>query len=265
MTNHSPCRRWPKFEAGSMKSISTCSACSSSVLRPVQPSRQSRRPLAKLSVRPCARPVKHSSCSACWTVPVTTCLLELVSRLWREIMASSTLIQADATVNVTSAVFLNADLRQCLGSHFGLIPVVERSSVDGIVDVLNEDPAALAAASPDEEWLEAFTRKAHDDIGVIGILPQLDCDGPPQLIIIGRRFDEPTGNDETLVASSGGLPRDFAPSPLWQVELPSGDHLTSLPGFLDECQTPLAGLRRGNDALALRVIGRYPSPIKTDK
>ena len=180
-------------------------------------------------------------------------------------MTSSTLIQADATIHVTSAVFLDAGNRLLLDNHFGLIPVVEEDSVTTSIAALNDDSAALAAFSVEDDWLDDFLRDAASQLGVIGILPQLDAEGAPRLMVVGRSFDEPTGNDETLVATSGRLPRDFAPSPLWEAQLASGGHLTSLPGFLDECETPLAGLRRGNDALALRVVGRYPSPIRTDK
>ena len=92
-------------------------------------------------------------------------------------------------------------------------------------------------------------------------LPSLSDGGPPRVLLFAVPRSEPTGADETLVATSGQLPRDFVPGPLWTLES-GGRRLTSLPGFLLEEQVPLVGLKSSNAPLALMVIGRYPSPIE---
>jgi chorismate mutase len=184
----------------------------------------------------------------------------LIIRLWREIMTSSTLVQADASVCVTSACFLDADIRTMLAGHFGLMPVREHASPEAIVEVLREDPAAVAAFAIEEDWLPALD--GSNGLSVIATLPFLAAGDAPRVVVIGQPFEETTGSDETLIVTNGRLPRDFAPAPLWSTPTCNGCYLSGLPGFLDASEMPLAGLQQGNVSLALRVVGRYPSPLK---
>ncbi|NNE21099.1 MAG: hypothetical protein HKN11_00680 [Rhizobiales bacterium] len=190
---------------------------------------------------------------------------DLMVRLWREIITSSTLVQADASVHCTIAVMQAGRLRDLIRSHFGRIPVVEHGDDDAALKAAAHSRTAVAVTAPDGDSARFLSDGDIAQNAVIGTLPAFNADGVPQLLIIGQPFEEPTGQDETLVLTSGRLPRDFSPAPLWAVELPSGDTLTSLPGFLSSSQTPLLDLRQRNENLALRVLGRYPSPIRTDK
>ncbi|MDE2386025.1 MAG: hypothetical protein KGO53_15545, partial [Alphaproteobacteria bacterium] len=81
-------------------------------------------------------------------------------------------------------------------------------------------------------------------------------EGIPKLLVIGQAPLSDSGDDETLVISSGKLPRDFAPEPAWQAK--SGAlRLSALPGFLPEHESPLVGLSRSNAALGLVLAGHY--------
>jgi hypothetical protein len=124
---------------------------------------------------------------------------------------------------------------------------------------LADDPRALAAVTPSAPWLEPLM--AAGGPRVVAAFPCAGSGGPPRLLILGRLVARPTGQDETLVASRGGLPRAFAPGPLWEIA-GTDWHLTALPGFLSAESLPLIGLTRSNDSLALRVLGRYPSPFE---
>jgi hypothetical protein len=136
----------------------------------------------------------------------------------------------------------------------------ESAGDDGAaVGRLADDPRALAAVTPAGPWLEPLT--AAGGLRVVAALPWAAAGGVPPILVIGRLAARPTGQDETLVASRGGLPRAFAPGPLWEIAGPDW-HLTALPGFLSAESMPLIGLKRSNDSLALRVLGRYPSPFE---
>ena len=144
-------------------------------------------------------------------------------------------------------------------------PIIEHDDDNAALKAAAQSRTAVATVTPDGNCAQILSDGDIEQNAVIGTMPAFDADGVPQLLIIGQPFEEPTGQDETLVLTSGHLPRDFSPAPLWEVELPAGDILTSLPGFLSSSQTPLLDLRQRNENLALRVLGRYPSPIRTDK
>lgn len=190
---------------------------------------------------------------------------DLMVRLWRQIVTSSTLVQADARVHCAGTTMQQGHQRDLLRDHFGLIPIIEHEGDDAALKAAAQSRTAVAAVPPDGNCARILSDGDIEQRAVIGSMPAFDADGVPQLLIIGQPFQEPTGQDETLVLTAGHLPRDFSPASLWEVELPSGDILTSLPGFLSISQTPLLDLRQRNDNLALRVLGRYPSPIRTDK
>ena len=191
---------------------------------------------------------------------------DLMVRLWRQIMTSSTLVQADASVHCTSATMQTGHQRDLIRDHFGRIPVMEHEDDDAALSAAAQNRIAVAAVPLHGNCAQVLSDGNIEQRAVIGTMPAFDSDGVPQLLIVGQPFEEPTGQDETLVLTSGHLPRDFSPAALWEVELPSGDILTSLPGFLSSSQTPLLDLRQQrNGNLALRVLGRYPSPIRTDK
>ncbi len=191
--------------------------------------------------------------------------VDLMVRLWRHIMTSSTLVQADAQVHCARETMQTARQRDLIRDHFGRIPVIEHDDDDQALKAAAQSKTAVAVGPPGGICAQVLSDGDIQRNAVIGTMPAFDADGLPQLLVIGQPFEEPTGQDETLLITSGRLPRDFTPAPLWEIELPSGDSLTSLPGFLSPSQTPLLDLRQRNDALALRVLGRYPSPIRTDK
>ena len=183
----------------------------------------------------------------------------LIVRVWRAIVTEATARQGPVRVHASAGLHAEEALASGLRDHFCDLEQVCHEDAGAAVAALAAAPADVAVVAPDEPWHAALA-DAGSRAGVICALPVLAGHGPPPMLVIGRAPNEPTGDDETLVASRGGLPREFVPSPLWQVARRDGVVLTSLPGFLAESEVPLVGLKR-NQALAMSVLGRYPSPI----
>ena len=185
----------------------------------------------------------------------------LLVRLWRIILSTSTLAQAPVNIHIARSLGQNVALRVAISEHFGATPVEEHDHDSAAVASLQSDPGDICLVKPDGHWFEAFVRGLAGGAGVIGSIPAIRTSVQPALLILGHAQCQPTGEDETLVLSTGNLPRDFNPAALWQVR--SGTHVLScLPGFLSDGEGPLAALMRSNATLGLRIAGRYPSPLE---
>lgn len=186
---------------------------------------------------------------------------ELLVRLWRLILSSSTLAQAPVCINLSKALAAKTDLRIMIAEYFGAMPIEEYDHEAAALACLSSNPGDICVFEPGAYWPEAYLRGLAGGASVIGTVPAIRAGAQPSLLIMGHALTEPTGQDETLVLSTGSLPRDFSPVPLWQVR--TGAHMLScLPGFLGEGDGPLAALMRSNAMLGLRIAGRYPSPIE---
>ena len=186
---------------------------------------------------------------------------ELLVRLWRVILSSSTLAQAPLTVHFSRMLGAKPGLRVAIGVHFGSTPVEEHDHEAAALTSLQSNPGDICVVEIAAPWVEAFVRGFGGEARVIGVIPVLREQTQPSLMILGHAQTQPTGDDETLVLSQGSLPRDFSPTPLWHLK--TGNHVvSSLPGYMTENEGPLAALMRSNAALGLRIAGRYPSPIE---
>lgn len=181
--------------------------------------------------------------------------------LWRTIISEATLVQAPVRIHVSAGLFNSVNQRLMLREHFGATTVDSHPGEASALASIAREPSDIAVVTLESPWTDAFLEGRAGRAQVIGCLPFVN-DGPiPQLLILGHAAAEPTGSDETLVITDGLLPRDFVPGPLWQARVESR-RLTSLPGFLNEHNPPLVGLKRSNERLAIMVIGRYPSPLE---
>ena len=186
---------------------------------------------------------------------------ELLVRLWRVILSASTLAQAPVTLHIPRKVGGQMGLRLWLRDHFGTTPVEEhRDEAQTLVQV-NVNPGDICAIEAASPWADAFAEGRAGEARIIAILPVIRDGAAPELLIFGHAQALATGDDETVIVSTGKLPRDFLPAPVWQMK--SGRHWVSgLPGFLSEHEGPLVGLLRSNATLGLRVAGRFPSAIE---
>lgn len=186
---------------------------------------------------------------------------ELLVRLWRVILTSSTLFQASVTLHIPRKLAGQMGLRLRLRDHFGALPVEEyRDEMQALTQV-NVNSGDICVVEADSAWADAFAEGGAGEARIIGVLPILRTGPSPELLIFGHAQALATGDDETIIVSDGKLPRDFLPKPLWQSK--SGSRrISSLPGFLSEHEVPLVGLVRSNAALGVKVAGRFPSPIE---
>jgi chorismate mutase len=187
---------------------------------------------------------------------------DLRLRIWRAIVASSTLSQAPVSIHVSAGLSNSARLRLLVRDHFGTIPTVSHMGEASVLEAAAANPCDVAVVALDSPWLDAFLTGRAGRAHAIGCLPWMAPSGSlPEALVFGHAIPEPTGADETILITDGQLPRDFTPAPLWQTRL-LGRRLTSLPGFLSEHNQPLIGLKRSNAPLALTLLGRYPSPLE---
>jgi chorismate mutase len=186
---------------------------------------------------------------------------DLTVRLWRLILSASARAQAEIALHVPRRLAASPLTLRMLAAHFGDMPVNEcRDEGQAMVQV-NVSPGDLCVVDAESGWAEAFVQGSSGAARVIGVLPVLRSGDHPRLMVLGHAVAQPTGDDETVVVSTGRLPRDFAPAPVWQVR--SGAFTVSgLPGFLTEHEGPLVGLPRSNSGLALRIAGQFPSQIE---
>ena len=183
-------------------------------------------------------------------------------RLWRAILAASSLNQANLTVHVSAPTANSGELRVLIAERFGSAPLMSHAAEALALEAVARAAGDVAVVAADSDWARAFAEGRCGKARVIGVAPDLGDGGAPKALVFGHAEAEATGADETLVVSDGQLPRDFAIAPLWQVK--SGAfRVSSLPGFLDENCPPVAGLLRANSGLKLQIAGRYPSPIET--
>jgi chorismate mutase len=183
-------------------------------------------------------------------------------RIWRHIISGSTLVQAPAMVRAPQDLLADPERRDLLRDHFGTVPLAAVADSAAALTAIRDRPAEIAAVVLAGDWLRPLGKGAAGAATVIGVLPAFSDGSPPVLALVGHALPEPSGADETLVVTSGRLPRDFSPTLLWEIETETGERLTSLPGFLSDAEPPLVGLKRSNERLALNLIGRYPSPLE---
>ena len=186
---------------------------------------------------------------------------QLMVRLWRAIINQSSLNQSSITVHVSRHLRANQALRFMVHDNFGDMPLEEyRDEAQALIQI-NADPSGLCIVETEQPWAEAFMAGQAGQARVISCLPWIAGDlQQPGLLVLGQAPLAESGDDETLIISSGRLPRDFPLAPLWQGK--SGAlRLTALPGFIGEHENPLVGLARSNPALGLRIAGHYSRPI----
>jgi chorismate mutase / prephenate dehydratase len=183
---------------------------------------------------------------------------ELLVRLWPAIISDASLRQAEVTIHLAAGVSQSQALRQVVRDYYPLMQIVEVADDAAAIAAAHQFPTSVAIVPTAGTWLPALT---GGTARVMAALPFLSRGEAPELLVIGQCAAQGSSSDETLIATSGGLPRDFTLQVKWQAK--QGDHvITALPGFLSEKEPPLHALIRVNSRLGLKVIGRYPAPMR---
>ncbi len=183
---------------------------------------------------------------------------DLLVRLWPAIISDASLRQAEVTLHVGAGVSQSQSLRQVVRDYYPLMQITEMEDDAAAVGAAHRNPTSVAIVPTSGVWLKALGGGAAR---VMAALPFLTRGEAPELLVIGQCAAQGSSADETLIATSGGLPRDFSLQVKWQARQ-GDDVITALAGFLSEKEPPLHALIRVNSRLGLKVIGRYPAPMK---
>lgn len=186
---------------------------------------------------------------------------DLLVRLWRVILTSSTLSQAPVTAHVSHSLDVSGRLRTLVGDHFCATPVITHPDENSVLAHVANLPGDIGVLGSGSDWAAAFQAGLSGTASIMGVLPVLTSNPAPALLVIGHAAAQPTGEDETIVISDEPIP-EFDKLPVrWS--LPSGPkHVTGIEGFHSERDGALVELMRSHATLGLTIAGRYPSPIE---
>lgn len=182
---------------------------------------------------------------------------ETLVRLWRVILSASTQSQAPVTLHLADALGKELAMRLLIAQHFCGMKVQPHESAADALAALRTRQGDLALVATTSDWASGFSPAEPGAARVIGSLPVTSSGSQPQLLVFGHAPPQESGDDETLVLTSGAAPS--VPSALWQAG--SGPFtLVSLPGFLRGEEPPLRDLLAHMPGAV--VAGCYPRPIK---
>jgi hypothetical protein len=114
----------------------------------------------------------------------------------------------------------------------------------------------IGVVRANSDWVVPLMKSQR--LQVMSVLPVTGRrEQTPALLIVGQANAEPSGDDQTLVASKGGS--NIPVAPLWETK--AGNYsCISLPGFLDERSPDMLRLME-RDASAV-IVGRCPCPLE---
>ena len=163
---------------------------------------------------------------------------DLLLRLWRIILTSSTLAQASVTVHVVSTLSLTQRLD--IAVHFGAMPVKEHATLADAMMAVSRNFGDICVVETTSPWADAFMAGQPGAARIIGVLPPLRQNPMPELLILGHAQAVETGDDECIMVGKAGS------SALWRAK--SGAH-------------EIFGLR-GSAQSSLTLAGRFPKPLE---
>lgn len=186
---------------------------------------------------------------------------ETLVRLWRVILSSSTLAQADVALHVPQELAASVPVQRMLLEHFGPMRVMAHDDVAHVLALAGTAPGDLCVVNTASAWADPFMQGIAGSARVVGVLPAVKSAERPAYLALGHATAQQTGDDQTLIISRGPLSGRTLPAPVWEAR--SGAFvLTSLPGFLSERDDVLQQLKNAHPTLELRVAGQFPGPIE---
>jgi len=188
--------------------------------------------------------------------------LAVIERVWRTVISASVLAQADVRIVTIAEVMSDARYRQATDLFASLVPVEKAGSLKAALAALAEGEQVLVVVPMKLDWRGALQQMPDGNPARVVAVLAAGSDKPGRsLAVLGHAPSEPTGEDETLLVTTGKLPRDFVPKPIWHLKVADDVYLTSIPGYLEMSEQPLVSLK-GNSGLGLKIAGRYPSAME---
>ncbi len=186
----------------------------------------------------------------------------VIERVWRTMISASVMSQADVRIVTIPEVMSDARYRRAIDLFACLVPIEKATSLKAALASLSGSEPVLAVVPLKLDWRSVLDVSGDGPgVRVASLLPAGSDKPARTLAVLGRAVSEPTGEDETLLVTTGKLPRDFVPKPIWHLKLADDVYLTALPGYLEMSEQPLVSLK-GNSGLGLRIAGRYPSVME---
>ena len=171
----------------------------------------SRPRAGPLRNRRSGRRARRRSCAGSSEAKPDSVPAELRVRLWRAIISASTLMQAPVRIHLGTGLFDSVAARLMLRDHFGTTPLAEHPGETQALTALAGHPGDVAVVALDSPWLDPYLDGRAGQARIIASLPQVASNAIPKMLVFGSAAPEPTGDDETLLVTSGQLPRDFRP------------------------------------------------------
>lgn len=182
---------------------------------------------------------------------------QLLVRLWRVILSSSSQSQAPVTLHMDAGLGHDLGARLLVSQHFCDMAVELHAGPTAALTRLLEKRGDLAVIAAASAWPESFPAVAAGGVSVIGVLPGIEQTSAPRLLVFGHAEPQPSGDDQTLLCAPAAVPPPA--SALWVEH--AGKHLLfALPGFLQAGDLVLRDiLKHFPETL---IAGRCPRPLR---
>jgi chorismate mutase / prephenate dehydratase len=174
--------------------------------------------------------------------------------LWPAIFSAASQMQGNVTLHLSPSALLQ---RHLVSGYFPMMPGVIAGSAGDALRAVANAPGHAAIVTSGDDWASPLASGLAGEAQVIAVLPFIREAVIPELMIVGHAPPDPSGEDETLVISAGPLPASFPLPVKWQV-VQGSKHVTALHGFLAKTEPALLQIPD------LRILGRYPAPIRIE-
>ena len=171
-------------------------------------------------------------------------------------------MQAPVRIHVGTGLFDSVAARLMLRDHFGATPLAEHPGETQALAALAGHPGDVAVVALDSPWLEPYLDGRAGQARIIASLPQIAGGPMPKMLVFGSASPEPTGDDETLLVTSGPVAARFRAGAALA-------NCRSATGISPACRdfSPKPACRSSASCapmcrLRSTVLGRYPSPIE---
>lgn len=180
--------------------------------------------------------------------------LEFLVRLWRQILVTSTLSQANVKVHAARTVVASEKLFGMAAGHFGNMPLVVHGDEASALAALAGSTGDLAVFETTGGWVSRFAEHSAGRLRILGALPVIGTGGVPPLLVAGHAEAAPSGDDCTLLISHQAPHADAR----WSAAA-EGKFVICLEGFLADEEIAARGYGWPPDIV---VAGRFPGQIK---
>jgi chorismate mutase/prephenate dehydratase len=172
---------------------------------------------------------------------------DLMVRLWRVILTSSSLMQAPVTIHLPHSLFTDMASRLMLRDHFGPMAVAESRDETEALAALAGNGGDIAVCATGSAWTSPFLGGTGGDARVVAVLPVLR-QPMPEFLVFGHAQPQPSGDDESLVVNDKPFTAETLAMARWHAQAGKA-HIAAFPGF----DAGPAGLARA---------GCYPTPLE---